>query len=69
MKRRDFIIKTAASTAFLSLGGISLSSFDSKKTKRITIYIRTIHIHTSIRFLPQMQNILVRPELHVELRL
>lgn len=51
MKRRDFIIKTAASTAFLSLGGISLSSFDSKKTKRITI-LHTNDTHSHIESFP-----------------
>lgn len=51
MKRRDFIIKTAASTAFLSLGGISLSSFNSKKTKRITI-LHTNDTHSHIDSFP-----------------
>jgi len=36
MKRRDFIEKTAASTALLSLG-LSMSSFESKDTKHLTI--------------------------------
>jgi len=51
MKRRDFIVKTAASTAFLSLGGITLSSFDSKKTKRITI-LHTNDTHSHIEAFP-----------------
>jgi 5'-nucleotidase len=35
MKRRDFIQKTAASTALMSLG-LSLSSFESSKKKHLT---------------------------------
>ena len=47
MKRRDFIQKTAVSTAFLTLGGLSLSSFSDKKTKRITI-LHTNDTHSHI---------------------
>lgn len=47
MKRRDFIQKTAVSSAFLTLGGISLSSFTNKKTKRITI-LHTNDTHSHI---------------------
>ena len=47
MKRRDFIQKTAVSTAFITLGGLSLSSFTNKKTKRITI-LHTNDTHSHI---------------------
>ena len=47
MKRRDFIQKTAVSSAILTLGGLSLSSFSSKKTKRITI-LHTNDTHSHI---------------------
>jgi 5'-nucleotidase len=46
MKRRDFIEKTAASTALLSLG-LSLSSFESKETKHLTI-LHTNDVHSYI---------------------
>lgn len=47
MKRRDFIKNTAASSALLTLGGLSLSSFDSLKTKHITI-LHTNDVHSYI---------------------
>lgn len=47
MKRRDFIQKTAASSAFLSLGGLSLSSFKSVNLKHITI-LHTNDVHSYI---------------------
>ncbi|MBG6110122.1 5'-nucleotidase [Flavobacterium sp. CG_23.5] len=46
MKRRDFIEKTAASTALLSLG-LSLSSFESARTKHLTI-LHTNDVHSYI---------------------
>jgi len=46
MKRRDFIEKTAASTALLSLG-ISLSSFKSDTSKHLTI-LHTNDVHSYI---------------------
>ena len=46
MKRREFIEKTAASSALLSLG-LSLSSFDSSKTKQLTI-LHTNDVHSYI---------------------
>jgi 5'-nucleotidase len=46
MKRRDFIEKTAASTALLSLG-LSLSSFENKETKHLTI-LHTNDVHSYI---------------------
>ena len=46
MKRREFIEKTAASSALLSLG-LSLSSFDSAKTKQLTI-LHTNDVHSYI---------------------
>jgi 5'-nucleotidase len=47
MKRRDFIKNTAASSAFLTLGGLSLSSFNSIETKHITI-LHTNDVHSYI---------------------
>ena len=47
MKRRDFIQKTVASSAFLSLGGLSLSSFASAESKHITI-LHTNDVHSYI---------------------
>ena len=47
MKRRDFIQKTAASSAFLGLGGLSLSSFKTLDTKHLTI-LHTNDVHSYI---------------------
>uniref|UniRef100_UPI00404B1E5E bifunctional metallophosphatase/5'-nucleotidase n=1 Tax=Flavobacterium sp. TaxID=239 RepID=UPI00404B1E5E len=47
MKRRDFIQKTVASSALLSLGGITLSSFDAIQSKKITI-LHTNDVHSHI---------------------
>lgn len=47
MKRRTFIQQTAASGALLGLGGLSLSSFDSSKQKKITI-LHTNDVHSHI---------------------
>jgi 5'-nucleotidase len=46
MKRREFIEKTAATTALLSLG-LSLSSFDNKKIKQLTV-LHTNDVHSHI---------------------
>ena len=46
MKRRDFIQKTAASTALMSLG-LSMSSFESSKVKHLTI-LHTNDVHSYI---------------------
>lgn len=46
MKRREFIGKTAASSALLSLG-LSLSSFESSKTKHLTV-LHTNDVHSYI---------------------
>jgi 5'-nucleotidase len=46
MKRRDFIEKTAASTAILSLG-LSMSSFTTAEVKKITI-LHTNDVHSHI---------------------
>ena len=46
MKRREFIEKTAASSALLSLG-LSLSSFDTAKTKQLTV-LHTNDVHSYI---------------------
>jgi 5'-nucleotidase len=47
MKRRDFIHNTAVSSAFLGLGGLSLSSFKTLNTKHITI-LHTNDVHSYI---------------------
>ncbi len=47
MKRRDFIQKTIASSSFLGLTGLSLSSFKSSDTKHITI-LHTNDVHSYI---------------------
>lgn len=47
MKRRDFIHHTAVSSAFLGLGGLSLSSFKSNETKHLTI-LHTNDVHSYI---------------------
>ncbi|KGO90758.1 bifunctional metallophosphatase/5'-nucleotidase [Flavobacterium suncheonense] len=47
MKRRDFIKNTVASSAFLSLGGLSLSSFGQPEVKKITI-LHTNDVHSHI---------------------
>ena len=47
MKRRDFIQKTAASSALLGLSGVSLSSFTTIETKKITI-LHTNDTHSHI---------------------
>lgn len=51
MKRRDFIQKTTASSAFLTLGGLSLSSFKSSDIKHITI-LHTNDVHSYIDPMP-----------------
>ena len=47
MKRRDFIQKTAASSTFLTLGGLSLSSFKTNDIKHITV-LHTNDVHSYI---------------------
>ncbi len=47
MKRRDFIQKTAASSALLTLGGLSLSSFKTNDIKHITV-LHTNDVHSYI---------------------
>jgi 5'-nucleotidase len=47
MERRDFIQKTVASSALLSLSGITLSSFEGIKSKKITI-LHTNDVHSHI---------------------
>jgi 5'-nucleotidase len=47
MKRRDFIQKTVVSSALLSLGGITLSSFNTLESKKITI-LHTNDVHSHI---------------------
>jgi 5'-nucleotidase len=51
MKRRDFIQKTAASSALLGLTGMSLSSFSTPDTKKITI-LHTNDVHSHIEPFP-----------------
>jgi len=47
MKRRDFIQKTAATSALLGLGGLSLSSFKTVSTKKLTV-LHTNDVHSYI---------------------
>ncbi len=47
MKRRDFIQKTVASSALLTVGGLSLSSFKPLDKKHITI-LHTNDVHSHI---------------------
>lgn len=47
MERRNFIKKSTAATAFLTLGGLSLESFSAKSTKKITI-LHTNDTHSHI---------------------
>lgn len=47
MKRRDFIHNTALSSAFVGLGGLSLSSFKSADTKHLTV-LHTNDVHSYI---------------------
>lgn len=47
MKRRDFIQNTALSSAFIGLGGLSLSSFNTFETKHLTI-LHTNDVHSYI---------------------
>ncbi len=47
MKRRDFIQNTALSSAFVGLGGLSLSSFKSVNTKHLTV-LHTNDVHSYI---------------------
>lgn len=52
MKRRTFLKNTAASSAFLTLGGLSLSSFTTSDVKRITI-LHTNDVHSYIDPFPK----------------
>jgi 5'-nucleotidase len=52
MKRRDFIQKTAISSAFLGLGGLSLSSFSTINSKHLTI-LHTNDVHSYIDPFPE----------------
>ncbi|UPT70562.1 MAG: metallophosphatase [Flavobacterium sp. JAD_PAG50586_2] len=47
MKRRDFIQSTALTSAFVGLGGLSLSSFNILETKHLTI-LHTNDVHSYI---------------------
>ncbi|WP_313807556.1 metallophosphatase, partial [Flavobacterium sp.] len=47
MKRRDFLKNSIASSAFIGLGGLSLSSFTSTDIKKITI-LHTNDVHSHI---------------------
>ena len=47
MKRRKFIQHTAATTALVTLGGLSLQSFGTPSTKKITI-LHTNDVHSHI---------------------
>lgn len=52
MKRRTFIKNTAASSAFLTLGGLSLSSFTTTDVKKITV-LHTNDVHSYIDPFPK----------------
>ena len=47
MKRRDFIQNTAFTSAFLGIGGLSMSSFTTAATKHLTI-LHTNDVHSYI---------------------
>jgi len=47
MKRRTFLQQTSAASALIGLGGLTLSSFDSKSTKKITV-LHTNDVHSHI---------------------
>ena len=47
MKRREFIQKTAATSALVGLTGVSLSSFTTLNTKHLTI-LHTNDVHSYI---------------------
>ncbi|CAM4115860.1 MULTISPECIES: bifunctional metallophosphatase/5'-nucleotidase [Flavobacterium] len=47
MQRRDFLQKTVASSALLSIGGLSLSSFSTLEERKITI-LHTNDVHSHI---------------------
>jgi 5'-nucleotidase len=51
MKRRNFIQKSSAATAFLTLGGLSLQSCVEEKPKHITI-LHTNDVHSHIEPFP-----------------
>ncbi len=51
MKRRNFIQKSAAASALLTLGGLGLTSFDKKTSKHITI-LHTNDTHSHIETFP-----------------
>jgi 5'-nucleotidase len=51
MKRRNFIQKTTAASAFLTLGGLSLQSFAEESSKHITI-LHTNDVHSHIEPFP-----------------
>ena len=51
MKRRNFIQQSTAATAFLTLGGLSLQSFEKNTTKHITI-LHTNDTHSHIEPFP-----------------
>ena len=51
MKRREFIEKTALSSALVGLGGISLSSFTTLEKKQLTI-LHTNDVHSYIDAFP-----------------
>jgi 5'-nucleotidase len=51
MKRRNFIQKSTAATAFLTLGGLSMQSFNKKDTSHITI-LHTNDVHSHVEPFP-----------------
>lgn len=51
MERRNFIKKSTAAGAFLTLGGLSLSAFSQQQTKQITI-LHTNDVHSHLEPFP-----------------
>ena len=52
MKRRDFLKNTAASSTFIGLNGLGMSSFDTLNTKHLTI-LHTNDVHSHIDPFPE----------------
>lgn len=52
MKRRDFLKNSLASSTLIGLGGLSLSSFETLKTKKLTI-LHTNDVHSHIDAFPE----------------
>lgn len=55
MKRRDFVTNSFAGSAYIGMGGLSLSSCDFQNSKRITI-LHTNDVHSHIDPFPKGHN-------------